>query len=110
MARISLADLTADPTIVDMFDHDYEVQAITRSVQKNLERVDQAMKALTADDESDKGVGVIIDGLAALLKPVNGGPPVKKALTDAWKQDLLSLDQINALYEAVQETGVKRPT
>jgi hypothetical protein len=111
LAHIKLADLTAETTTVELFDgHTYTVQTITRSVQKNLEKVDAAMQALSDDDDADKGVGVIIDGLAALLAPVNGGPPVKKMLTDAWKADKLSLQQINALYENVQQLGVARPT
>jgi hypothetical protein len=110
LAHIKLADLTAEPTTVEMFDHEYTVKTITRSVQKDLEKVDEALEALGGDDDSDKGVGVIIDGLAALLAPVNGNPAVKKLLTEKWKADELSLQQINALYESVQEAGVKRPT
>jgi hypothetical protein len=111
LAHIKLADLTAEPTTVELFDgHTYTVKTITRSVQKDLEKVDQSMQGLGDDADSDKGVGVIIDGLAALLAPVNGSPAVKKLLTDKWKADELDLQQINALYEAVQETGVKRPT
>lgn len=111
MAHIKLADLTAAQDTVELFDgHTYTVQRLTRSVQKDLEKVDEKLKAISESDDSDAGVGVMIDGLAALLKPVNGSPAVRKTLMDAWKADDLDLGQISALFEAVQETGVKRPT
>lgn len=110
MAHLKLEDLKNEATTVDMFDHTYEVREITRSVQKKLEKVDAELNALQGEDDSDKVVAGLIDGLDALLAPADGAPAVKRALTEAWKADKLSLAQLHGLFDGVQEASVKRPT
>src|SRR4051812_37597806 len=110
MPKITLADLTAEPTEIELFGHSYRVLAIVRSVQKKLEKAQPHLEKLGEEEDSDKVVDVLTDALAALLAPDAGAPAPKKALMDAWKADEIGLGQISALLERVQEAAVARPT
>ena len=94
---------------IELFDHKFTVKRVTRSVQKALEAVDKKLKALDENTDGDKLVNVMAEGLDAMLESNGGGVPAKKLLVDLWKSDDLSLDQINQLYEGVQESATKRP-
>ena len=94
---------------VELFDHKFKVKRVTRSVQKGLEAVDKKLRATDDNEDADKIVALMAEGLDALLEPNGGGVPAKKVLVDLWKADDLSLDQINELYEGVQESATKRP-
>lgn len=98
-----------EPDVVELFDHRFTVKRVTRSVQKGLEGVDKKLRAMGDSDDADKIVALMAEGLDALLAPNGSGVPAKKVLTDAWKADDLALDQINQLYEQVQESATKRP-
>lgn len=110
MARISLAELTSEPTTVELGDHSYRVLAITRSVQKKLEKAQPALEHLGQEEDSDKAVTVMADAIDALLEPENQAPPAKKVLVDAWKSDTLGVTQLGLLFERVQEAATSRPT
>jgi hypothetical protein len=110
MPKITLADLTSEPTTVELFGHAYRVNAITRSVQKRLEKIQPLIDNLQDEDDSDKSIATLADALAELLEPEEDAPSPKKTITDAWKADKLNLGQINALFERVQEAAVARPT
>lgn len=99
-----------DPDIVELFDHKFTVKRITRSVQKALEAVDRKLNAMDKSDEddSDKVVAVMAEGLSALLEPNGENVPAKKVLVDAWKADDLSFDEVQGLYVSLQEAATER--
>lgn len=98
-----------EPDVVEMFEHRFTVRRVTRSVQTALETVDKKLRALDESVEGDKLVGLMAEGLDAMLAPNGKGKAAKTVLMDAWKADDLSLDQVNQLYEGVQESATKRP-
>lgn len=102
-------DNRPEPDVVELFDHQFTVRRVTRSVQKGLEAVDRKLRTMDDDAEGDQVVALMTEGLDVLLEPKTGKVPAKKVLGDAWKADDLSLDQINQLYEGVQESAAKRP-
>lgn len=108
---ITLADPSGDPVKVELFEHHYILKPVTRSVQKALEKIEGRLAQAAEDDDSDKFVGLVADGMDALLT-ANGTPvpPAKKVIQDAWKQDRLSLGQLRGLYESIQEAAAERPT
>lgn len=110
MARITLADLTTERSTVEMFEHAYTVRPITRSVQKKLEALNGSLQALKEEEDSDKVVETLADGLDALLEPADGAPAPKKVIVAQWKADTLSLAQLHGLFEGVQQAAVARPT
>jgi hypothetical protein len=110
MGKITLADLTREPTTLELFDNTYRVNAITRSVQKKLEKVQPIIENLADEDDGDKVVAMMVDAIEPLLTPAEGSQAVKRVLVDAWKADNLSLDMLAALFDKVQEASAARPT
>ena len=110
MANITLADLTREPTTIELFEHTYRVNAITRSVQKRIEKVQPLLNGMADEEDSDKVIALMADGMDPLLEPQGDAPPAKKVLVEAWKTDRLSLDVLNVLFDKVQEAAVARPT
>jgi hypothetical protein len=112
--RLGGDDNAPEPVEVYIFEHKYHLRRITRSVQKNLEKVDKALAAAAKGedgDDSDKIVAIMGDGLAALLQS-NGtnAPNPKKVIVDSWKADELDLTQLSDLYDGLQEAATDRPT
>jgi hypothetical protein len=107
---ITLADLTAETTTVAMFGGSYTVRPITRSVQKKLEGLNAALQSLAEEEDSDKVVATIADGLDILLEPDEGSTAAKAVIVKQWKDEALSLSQLHGLFEGVQEAAVARPT
>jgi hypothetical protein len=103
------ADTRPEQDAIELYEHKFMIRRVTRSVQKGLEAVDKKLRALDAEADGDKIVPVMAEGLDALLEPNGGGVPAKKVIVDLWKDETLSLDEINQLYEAVQENAAKRP-
>lgn len=103
------ADTRPEPDIVELFDHKFTVRRVTRSVQKALEAVDKKLREMGESADGDKVIAIMSEGLDAMLEPNGKQAPAKKVLADAWKADELSLDQLNQLYESVQESASKRP-
>lgn len=109
--KIKLADLAGENTTVDLFGHEYRVLSVTRSVQKRLEAAQPALEKLETEENSDAVVATLADAIDAILAPVKKAtPPAKDQLVDAWQNDELSLTQLGALFERVQEASVARPT
>lgn len=112
--RLGGEDNAPEPVEVYLFEHKYLLRRITRSVQKQLEKVDKKLKTTVAADDgedSDRVVAVLGEGLAALLQ--NNGtesPDPKKVITDSWKADELDLRQLEELYDGLQEAAMERPT
>lgn len=109
MPKITLADLTAEPTDVELFGGTYRVLALTRSTQKKLDVVEKKLQNTDSED-SDELVGLLIGVIGEMLEPVDGAPPFKKSATDAWKTDTLPMGALHALHISVQEASVARPT
>lgn len=103
------ADTGPEPDVVELFEHRFTVRRVTRSVQKQLEATDKKLRALDDSIESDRLITIMAEGLDVLLQPNGDKVAAKKVLVDAWKADQLALDQINQLYESVQESATKRP-
>lgn len=106
-------DALPEPDVVELFDHKFTVKRVTRSVQKALEQVDKKLSAdaaSDADDDSDKIVALMAEGLNALLAPAGHKSSAKTVLVACWKDDRLSLDQLHSLYDGVQESAAARPT
>lgn len=109
MSRITLADLTAETTTFDLFGGSYQVRTMSRSVQKKYDAAQQTLVDYEGDD-GDKAFALLADAIDALLEPLEGAQPMKKALVDAWKRDEVHLGQARALYERTQEAALARPT
>lgn len=110
MSKITLADLTAEPTTVELFGSEYRVLAMTRSTQKKFEAAEKTLEGLENEADSDKAVTTLAGVIDSLLAPVESGPAAKKVIADAWKRDELSLGQLRALNNRVQEASLARPT
>jgi hypothetical protein len=102
-------DNLPEPDVVEIFDHKFTIRRVTRSVQKGLEAVDRKLRAADDEEDADKIVALMAEGLDALLAPNGKQTAAKTVLMKLWKDDELSLDQINQLYEGVQESATKRP-
>jgi hypothetical protein len=98
-----------EPDTIELFDHKFTVKRVTRSVQKKLEAADKKVRELGEDADSDRVVAIIADGCDALLEPNGKATAAKTVINQLWKSDDLGLDQIQELYEALQESAVKRP-
>ena len=103
-------DNAPDPDVVVFFAQRYTIRRVTRSVQKLLEKADERVKDAVESDDSDKLVSAMAEGMDALLAPDGHDVPAKKAIGEAWKQDKLSADDLQTLYEQMQESAVQRPT
>lgn len=100
-----------DPDVVELFDRRYTVREVTRSVQKKLESAEQKLKALADDeDDADKVMAVMAEGIDVLLAPVDHDEPARKVLVQAWKDDRMSLGAFQRLYADIQESSEQRPT
>jgi vacuolar-type H+-ATPase subunit E/Vma4 len=110
MAKITLADLTREPTTLELFDNTYRVNAITRSVQKKLEKVQPILENIDKEEDGDKVVAMMADALEPLLAPEDGSQSAKRVLVEAWKADTLSIDMLAVLFDKVQEASALRPT
>lgn len=110
MANITLADLTGEPTRLDMFGYTYEVLTLTRSVQKKLEKIQPLLDTLEDEEDADKVVATMVDSIDALLDPQENAPAAKKILVEAWKADKLDLGVVRRMFDRVQEAAVARPT
>jgi hypothetical protein len=101
--------------VLDVFDHAYRLQGVTRSVQKELHKAETKMQELMRDPEED-GDGIVEQAaliLDALLKPEgNNRVPAKKMVMDKWKADELDVSALRAFSDALQEQAAKasRPT
>lgn len=108
MPRLTLADLTAEPTTLELDGHVYTVRTMSRSVEA---KHDAALKKFKeADDDSDKNVDLLAKTIETLMAAPEGAPPIAKALVAAWKADTLGLGQIHALYDGAAEASFARPT
>jgi len=103
------ADTAPEPDSIELLDHKFTIRRVTRSVQKQLETVDKNLRALADDADGDEVVKAMAEGLDALLEPNGQKKAAKTVLLELWKTDVLALDQINELYESVQESATKRP-
>lgn len=110
MPKITLADLTSEPTTVELFECSYSVKTLTRSVQKQLEKVQPKLAAINKQDDSDQAIALLADAFDVLLAPENGSPPAKKTITEAWKRDEITVGQLGALFDQVEKASAARPT
>jgi hypothetical protein len=111
MARtIVIGGNLPEPDVVVFFEQKYTVRRVTRSVQKALEKSDIKVKAAVENDDSDMLVAAMADGMDALLDPDGHEVPAKKAITEAWKGDKLSAEDLQTMYQQLQESAVQRPT
>ena len=98
---------------VEVFGGEYKIRAITRSVQRALDKVDKSMQALMKDDNStgDALVTVLADAMDALLAPtVDGQVSVKNVVVEKWEADELSLDGLRRFADELQEQAVEART
>jgi hypothetical protein len=105
----------ASRPVLDVFDHAYRLQAVTRSVQKILHQAQVRMDELMRDPEED-GDGIVEQAaiiLDALLKPEgNNKTTAKKLVMDKWKADELDVASLHGFSTDLQEQAAKasRPT
>jgi hypothetical protein len=109
MPRLTLADLTAEPTTFELDGHTYTVVPMTRAVQV---KHDAALAKFQESDseDSDKNIDMLSRCIETLVKGEGDAPPLSKALAAAWKRDDVTLGQIHRLYESAQEAALERPT
>jgi hypothetical protein len=115
MARtIDLNSITQPAhTEVKLGDKTYVLKPITRTVQRELETAERDLTALAADDDAggDKVVETLAQKFDVLLAPSNGGrTPASKIVLARWEADELTLQQIGAFFDALQEQAAERPT
>ena len=110
-------DNRPEPDTVEMFDHKFTVRRVTRSVQKDLEQVEKKLRAAqreiaSGEDETDGDaiVGLLCEGISAVLAPNGKQTAAKTVLMKAWKDEALDIADFWDLYERVQESAAKRPT
>jgi len=109
MPKLTLADLTPEPTTFEIAGHTYTVQTMTRAVET---KHDTALKAFQESDEEDsvKNVTLLAKTIETLFDKPEGAPLFSKALVDEWKRDGIALGQIHGLYEGAMEAALARPT
>lgn len=96
-----------DPIRVDLFDKQFTLRRVTRSVQRELERVE---KAIREADDGDTVVGLLGEGMDAMLKPEQHRTSAKKLIGDRWESDELSIGDVNQLFVDLQEkAAAERP-
>ncbi len=112
--RLSLGGNDEARPVVDVFDKPYVLLAVTRSVEKGLTKCERDMREMMkdADADGDAVVGVLCEGLNTLLKPEGGHRTQAGTLAlQQWHKDALSLDDLRAFYDGLQEQAVaNRPT
>jgi hypothetical protein len=105
----------ASRPVLDVFDLAYRLQAVTRSVQKELHKAQTRMDELMKDPDED-GDGIVEQAaviLDALLKPEgNNTTPAKKLVIEKWKADELDVSALHGFSNDLQEQAAKasRPT
>jgi hypothetical protein len=107
-------NLDEEPVIVELFGKAYRLKPITKTVQKNLEKVTADLNSAFADEDADgdRIVKVLAEGIDALLG-IEGAhrTPAKKVILDRWDADKLSVTQLNQIFEGLQEQeATARPT
>lgn len=108
---IRLADLSPEPTFVELDEHRYQLRQVTRSVQKNLNKALTALNAIDDDDDDvDKQVTAMVGAMDVLLEPQDGAPAAKTVLLAAWKEDRLSAAQMSGLFDQLNKSASARPT
>jgi hypothetical protein len=106
----------ADPAnrpVVDVFDHQYRLNSITRTVNRALHKADVRLRELVVDDgeDGDRLVEQIANMLDALLTPTDSGPAVKKVVMEKWKTDALDVQALRQFSDDLQEQAAQtRPT
>lgn len=108
--RISAAEVL-DTVKVDLWDNEYELREITRSVGKRLRDAQVKAQKLSEDSDGDSVAKALIEAVDILLKGADGTPDASAVLTPLWKDDKLGLDWLTAFAEALQEEATsRRPT
>lgn len=94
---------------VEVFDEEFELKPITRSVQKVLSDIEVRFRDLEDPDEIIAAIG---DGLEALLETKSDGEgvvSVKTLLSERWLADELALQDVSAFFYDLQAAG-SRPS
>lgn len=104
MTRLALGTTSTEEVVeVDVFGALFTLKPVTRSVQKVLEKVEEELQGATTGDQM---ADAFAEGLGALLAPANGNRAgAKKLISDKWKADELSLDQITRFFTDLQEAS-----
>jgi hypothetical protein len=103
----------ASRPVVDVFGKAYRLKAVTRSVQKALDKVEKDIRAFYADDDADgeKFAVLVASALDELLDPDGDNRTRAKTLiVEKWKADELPIDELRRFFDGVQERAVARPT
>jgi len=99
--------------IVDVFERAYRLKAVTRSVQKALDKVQKDIEAFYADDDADgeKFAPLVAAAIDELLEPEgNNRTRAKTLILEKWKADELQIDELRRFFDDLQERAVARPT
>lgn len=99
--------------IVDVFEHAYRLRAVTRSVQKALDKVDADIQAFYKNDVADgeEFTGLLAAAIDELLEPEgNNRTRAKTLILQKWKADDLQIDELRRFFDDLQERAVARPT
>ena len=111
---LSLGGVNRDARpIVDVFDRAYRLKAVTRSVQKALDKVQKDIEAFYADDDADgeKFAALVAAAIDELLEPEgNNRTRAKTLILEKWKADELQIDELRRFFDDLQERAVARPT
>lgn len=96
------------PEEIGVFGKVYTTRRVSRSVNKQINEINEKIRAAAGDDEAFEALAELMD---LLLEPEKGKR--KKAgdvLREKWEADELFLDQINAFSESVVEAAMSPPT
>lgn len=96
-----------EPLRVDLYDKQFTLRRVTRSVQREIERVELALREA---DDGDTVVDLLAEGMDALLKPDQHRTTARKLISDRWKADELSVGDVNQFFLDLQEkAAAERP-
>jgi hypothetical protein len=111
---LSLGGVNRDSRpIVDVFERAYRLKAVTRSVQKALDKVEKDLQVFYADDDADgeKFAVLVATACDELLEPEgNNRTKARTLILEKWKADELQIDELRRFFDDLQERAVARPT
>lgn len=109
MTKISIADYFQTVT-VDLWDHEFERQIVTRSVRPQLAVIGEELNKAVNDEDGDAVVEAIGKVLDLRLKPSDGKrTAASKLVNDKWLGDQVEVPQLLELLEEIGDAG-NRPT
>lgn len=108
MTRLTLGGGQDEPVELELWERVYQLQPLTRTVQRRVEELQGKLRDEADSDEAVKLFGGLLD---AISKPTNGQRKTAgQLIEEKWLADELSLGDLSAFIERVAEAAQQRPT